>query len=330
MKRSSRVATGLAVLGTIAVAACGQRGGSTVAGQFVPDFRPQRIVVAKPLTTGKTGTLQLRARLAGFRVQDVPGGGFTILDVHSLLVTVKDSQDNVLATATLTGEEVDDQLTVSNLPVGTIVVLVQARNAEGMVISVDAQSMASVIITESGVSSVTLSVQLGDLTQQGESLMFNGIAVVPGALITPGAVTIATASPTPAPTPTSATTPTPEVTPTPEPMPTPEPTPTPPPTPTLSAASNNVIASATAFTLASGTYLLKVGEIAEGGASATWSLWTADGMTLLGSYTGSYSPGQAVTVDTAGTSNVGMLTFNTATVPYGSFAAAQDQLTVSQ
>jgi len=308
-------------MGTMAVGACGHRGESTVAGLFQPRAAYQSSKIVDASSQGRTGTLVVRTRLGGFRVQDVPGGGWTLADVHQLTLRVLDSQNTELATATLTGDEVDNQVVFANLPVGILTIAIQARNAAGTVISLDDQSRATVIVTENGVSSVTLSVQLGDLVQEGQNVVFNGITVLPGNLITPGAVTIATASPTPAPTPVPTATPTPGPTPTPEPTP----TPTPAPAPQIALGSNAVAASVGTFNLAPGTYYLAIAGIGLVGGqnSATWRLYDGGGAVLASLVDEPYCPGCAKTFE-------GLLTFTTADIAFPAAVAATDSLTVTQ
>jgi len=255
-----------------------------------------------------TGTLLVRTRVAGYRVMDVAGGGWSAADIATLGVSVKDAQDSLLATTTLSGGDVNDQISFVNLPIGVLTVICEARDGDGNKISVDENglSQAVVTVTESGVTTANLTVQLGDRVEQTQNATFHGIGVTPGNLLTAGPVEISTAS---------------------------EPAPTPTPAPVLTDNNRVVIAAGTTptFTLPVGTYVLKIDDVVHVGAMTTaeWTLYEADGVTGLGTYAGNYLPGGSVTIDTTGFGNVGVLTFQVPNVDPMIVVPGQDTLTIS-
>ena len=184
MKRHS-ILSGTLLVGSAIVAGCGHA--PSLASAHAPAAALQSAAL-------HTGNLRVRATIDPFRVQDLAGGGYTLADVATVTLTVSDKNGNVLATQTLDASDVNDQITFSNLPLGEVVVLAQARDANGNLISTDADSQTTVDVTSDGTNVVSLLVQLADKTQPTMNATFNGIDVIPGDLLSPGPVTISTSS----------------------------------------------------------------------------------------------------------------------------------------
>ncbi len=138
-------------------------------------------------------------KTAGYRTQEVVTP-YTAADVDHVTLTVTDAAGNENASTTVPQAEIGQVVTLTNLaPNTTYTVLCQAFDAEGNLISVDAQSQTTLTVGDDDVlAPVTLTVQLQDVVFSGVAT--GGINVVDGTVLPPsGPVAITVLAPSPSP-----------------------------------------------------------------------------------------------------------------------------------